>query len=353
MTKQQNILFDSRWMGAHGIGRFATELNNRLPCLNRSDLGGKPTSPLDCLRLARAIWKHDTAFFSPSYNAPLSWLVSSKRPFVFTIHDLIHINYPAESSIAKRLYYQHVIRPAVRKAYKVLTVSEYSKQEIVQWAGVSPSHVGVVYNGVGSAFQVDGERRETGYDYLLYVGNQKAHKNVTGLLHALAQVRKRVDVHLEIIGKAEEHTLATINELGLAEHVHFLGSVSDEELACVYRGATATVLASEYEGFGLPVIESMACGTPVVCSNVTSLPEIAGGAAVLVETNPDSIAEGIERVLGDQTLQESLIVAGQKRAADFSWEATSAKVLEVIGQMAGNESQCLNRIVTPLEATPQ
>ncbi|WP_044257111.1 glycosyltransferase family 4 protein [Rhodopirellula sp. SWK7] len=352
-TKQRKIIFDSRWMGTHGIGRFATELNNRLPCLDEQTLSGSPTSPLDCLRLGYTIWKNDGAYFSPSYNAPLSWLVSTKRPFVFTIHDLIHVNYPAESSLPKRLYYQYVIRPAARKAFKVLTVSEFSKQEIVAWSGVDPSHVGVVYNGVGSAFKVDGPKRETEYDYLLYVGNQKAHKNVTGLLHALAEVRKTVDVHLEITGKAEPHTTATIEKLGLSQHVHFLGSVTDDELACAYRGARATVLASEYEGFGLPVIESMACGTPVVCSNVTSLPEIAGGAAVLVDIDAESIAAGILRLLNDESLQQELVLAGRKRAADFSWEATSAKVLEVVGQLAGDESQCVERIVSPLEATSQ
>ncbi|MCM2370994.1 glycosyltransferase family 4 protein [Rhodopirellula sp. ICT_H3.1] len=347
----RKIVFDSRWMGAHGIGRFATELNNRLPCLHDQALSGSPTNPLDCVKLPYMIWKNDVAYFSPSYNAPLSCLVSAKRPFVFTIHDLIHVNYHAESSFAKRLYYQHVVRPAVRKAYKVLTVSEFSKQEIVAWAGVDPSHVSVVYNGVGEAFQVDGPKRIVDHEYLLYVGNQKAHKNVSGLLNAMPRIRESFDMHLTLTGVATDETKATIERLGLTDHVHFLGTVNDDELAAAYRGAHATILASEYEGFGLPVIESMACGTPVVCSNVTSLPEIAGDAAVLVETAADSIASGVLRLLDDEALQASLVSAGLKRAADFSWEATSAKVYEVVSQLTGEKSSCVDSIVPSLEPT--
>ncbi|QDV71804.1 Glycogen synthase [Rosistilla carotiformis] len=351
MSASRNLIYDSRWISPTGIGRFASELGDRLPCLHHQAIGGSPTSPLDCLRLGWMLWNTDRAFFSPGFNVPLTSPMLAKRSFVFTIHDLIYVNHPAEASLAKRLYCQHVIRPAARRAYKVLTVSEFSKREIVDWARIDPSQIEVVYNGVGSAFTHAGPKHDLHRPYLLYVGNQRPHKNVGGLLHAFAQICGTRDVDLAITGQATAETVATMEKLAIAGRVHFLGKLSDDQLAAAYRGAQATVLASEYEGFGLPVIESMACGTPVVCSNVTSLPEVAGDAAVLVETHPDSIAAGIRRVLEDPTLQQTLIAAGLNRAADFSWEATAAKVLQVLQPLTVAATQSVPTLIQPLEAS--
>ncbi|QDS91251.1 D-inositol 3-phosphate glycosyltransferase [Rosistilla ulvae] len=353
MNTRQEIIYDSRWISPTGIGRFATELDDRVACLNRPSIGGSPTSPMDCLRLAWLMRKKKSPLFSPGFNVPLSWPMFANRPFVFTIHDLIYVNYPAEASLAKRLYCQHVIRPAARRAYKVLTVSEFSKAEIVAWAGIEPSQVEVVYNGVGSAFTADGPRQQLDSRYLLYVGNQRPHKNVGGLLKAFAQICSTTDVDLALTGKATSETDDTMRQLGITDRVHFLGKLSDDELAAAYRGAEATVLASEYEGFGLPVIESMACGTPVVCSNVTSLPEVAGDAAVLVDTDPESIANGMRRALEDDSLRRELIPAGLQRASDFSWEATADKVSRVLQPLADAEHHSVPTIVQSLEATAE
>ncbi|QDV54109.1 glycosyltransferase family 4 protein [Rosistilla oblonga] len=351
MNAGRKIIYDSRWISPTGIGRFASELNDRLGCLQHQAIGGSPTSPLDCLRIAWLMWRTDSAFFSPGFNVPLAWPMFAKQPYVFTIHDLIYVNHPAEASLAKRLYCEHVIRPAARRAYKVLTVSEFSKQEIVAWAGIDPSQVEVVYNGVGSAFTVAGPLHQIDHPYVLYVGNQRPHKNVGGLLHAFAKLSDRTEARLAITGTATAETDATIAKLSLGDRVCFLGKLSDDQLAAAYRGAQVTVLASEYEGFGLPVIESMACGTPVVCSNVTSLPEVAGGAAVLVDTDPDSIAEGLLRVLQDESLRDTLAAAGLVRAADFSWEATAAKVQQVLQPLVTAAPVTHSNAVQTLEAS--
>ncbi len=333
MKPEPQIIYDSRWIGPHGIGRFASELRDRLPQLSHPTLGGNCTSPFDCLKLSVRCSDRKTGFFSPGFNPPLTLPFWPTAPFIFTLHDLIHVNYPAESSLAKRFYYQRVVRPAAKKAFKVLTVSEYSKNEIVSWAGIPSDQVEVVYNGVGSAFTQAGAKRQTSHKYLLYVGNQKPHKNVGGLLHALAILRGDFDIRLAITGEATAETTSQIEALGLQDQVEFLGKLSDEQLATAYRGAEATVLASAYEGFGLPVVESMACGTAVVCSNVTSLPEIAGDAAQLVNIDAASIAAGIASLLNDQTLQTTLIARGLRRAANFTWEATATRVATVLDQL--------------------
>ncbi len=329
----QNVLFDQRWIGQHGIGRFASELQSRLSGVQTQALGGSPTSPLDALRLGVKLWRSNLSYFSPGFNAPLPLPLASKRNYVFSIHDLIHVHHSAEASLAKRLYYATVVRAAARRAFAVLTVSEYSKDEIVRWAGIAPDRVRVVYNGVGQAFTQQGDRLDRRKPYLLYVGNQKPHKNVPSLIAALALVRKHHDVDLILSGQAAESTTRAIDEFGVAEHVSFLGSVGDEKLATAYRGALATVMPSEYEGFGLPLVESMACGTPVVSSNATALPEIAGDAAELVDPNCEAIAAGVIHVLGDEARRQQLIENGLQRSTAFSWQRTASLVQAVLDDL--------------------
>ncbi len=333
------IHYDPRWETQPGIGRFARELHRRLPALVSQSYSGRPTSPIDCLRLGTRLWNRRQAFFSPGYNPPLTLPWVPICPFVFTIHDLIFVNYAAEASWFKRQYFQHVVRPAARRAFKVLTVSEFSKREIMHWAQLPSNRVEVVYNGVGDAFTLQGPRRQA-EPYVLYVGNQRPHKNVDGLLQALAQLGEQTSVHLAITGSATPHTTQIITQLGLQGRVHFLGRLSDADLAAAYRGAIASVMPSHYEGFGLPVIESMACGTPVVCSNVTSLPEVAGEAAVLVEPTAEGIAAGLLKVLSDSSLREDLSKRGIARAATFTWETAAGKVRAVFDELA--------KSVTPL-----
>lgn len=327
------IKYDARWETQPGIGRFARELRSRLPNLVSQPFSGRPTSPIDCVRLGFKLWNRQQGFFSPGYNPPLTLPLVPICPFIFTIHDLIFVNYPAEASWAKRQYFNHVVRPAARRAFKVLTVSEFSKREIMEWAGLSSDRVEVIYNGVGDTFTAQGQRRQA-RPYLLYVGNQRAHKNVDSLLRALASLGTQTNVDLAITGSATPHTGQIIEQLGLQRRVHFLGHLSDADLAAAYRGAVAAVMPSQYEGFGLPVIESMACGTPVVCSNVTSLPEVAGDAAVLVEPTVAGIAAGLLKLLSDPCLRDELSKRGIARAATFTWEAAAVKVRAVFDEMA-------------------
>ena len=336
------IHYDSRWESQPGIGRFARELRSRLPSLVSQSLTGRPTSPLDCLRTGCKLWNREQAFFSPGYNPPLTLPFVPICPFIFTIHDLIFVNYPGEASWAKRLYFQHIVRPAARRAFKVLTVSEYSKREIMSWAGLPSSRVEVISNGVGDAFTAVGPQRQS-KPYLIYVGNQRAHKNVDSLIRAMVMIRREHDIDLAISGSATKHTAELIHQLELQDHIQFLGHLSDADLAAAYRGATASVMPSQYEGFGLPVIESMACGTPVVCSNVTSLPEVAGDAAILVDPTAEGISEGVQRVLRDCGLRSDLSRRGIARAATFTWDAAANKVRAVFDEMAHETKQTANR----------
>jgi glycosyltransferase involved in cell wall biosynthesis len=322
------ILYDARWIGNHGIGRFAAELQNRLPNLAAFQTGRRPWHPLDPIFLGYALLRRKPPlFFSPGYNSPLGW----PGKFVFSLHDLNHLRVPDNSNAAKRAYYRVIIKPACHRAAFVLTVSEYSKQEICAWARIGEERIVNVGNGVGPPFVASGKRYEPGYPYLLYVGSHKAHKNLPRLFKAYATSGVRNRVRLILTGEPDAETSRDLGNLGLMDHVTFIGFPNNEELSAYYRGGLAVVFPSLYEGFGLPALESMACGTPVLTSNVCSLPEIVGDAGILVDPRDlESIADGIRRLVEDTTLVADLRERGQQRAQQFTWEKTAAKTFGIL-----------------------
>src|SRR4051812_1523886 len=330
------ILFDERWIGNHGIGRFAYELRTRLHTMSSFRRRRKPWHPFDPVLLAAELWTtQPDLFFSPGYNSPLGW----PGRFIFTLHDLNHLSVPDNSNALKRAYYRHVIRPACRKAAFVLTVSDYSRGEIASWAGLNDEKIINVGNGVGAPFGASGRTYDPGYPYLLYVGSRKPHKNLPRLLEAYALSGTANELRLLLSGRPDPSTVATIDRLHLRGRVIFLPLDSTEALAEAYRGATAFLFPSLYEGFGLPPLEAMACGVPVLTSNVCSLPEVVGNAAILV--NPidiDDIAEGIRRIANDSQLVFSLRERGIQQAQKFSWEETATRTAVGICMALGNQA---------------
>lgn len=322
------ILFDARWIGDHGIGRFAREVMARLPAAEAVGGSITPLSPLDPFYTSWLIRKKKPAvFFSPGYNPPLH----SISPFVFTIYDLIQINVPKNRSLTKSAYFRCVVRPACHRAFKVLTTSEYSRATIVEWSRVSPEKVVNVKCGVNEHYRPEGPRHEPGYPYLLYVGNRKPHKNVPGLLKAFSLSGLENRYKLVLSGEPDTETTDLIRDGKLQESVAFAGAIPEEMLPEYYRGAEVLLLPSRYEGFGLPVLEAMACGTPVVTSNRTSLPEVAGSAALLVDPDrDDEIAGAIRRVVDDSSLRERMRTQGIAQARKFSWDKTAAAVRGVL-----------------------
>lgn len=327
-----NILADSRWIGPHGIGRFAGEVLKRLPDWTHLEDRRSPAHPLDPLRVARTLKRlRPDAYFSPGFNPPLR----SATPFVFTIHDLIHLSFPRESGILKRAYYGLVVRPAARRAFKVLTVSDYSKRQIVAWAHLPEEKVVVVGNGVARPFTPTGPRHRPPYRYLLHVGNHKPHKNIPRLLEAFAALGTACETRLVFTGQAEPAMEKNIRKLGLADRVFFAGVLDDESLSAHYRGAAALVLPSLCEGFGLPALEAMACGTPVLASEAASLPEVVLDAALPVDPyDIQSIARGIRRIVEEEDLRKTLVQKALARASDFSWDRTASLVRQVVEQAA-------------------
>ena len=261
---------------------------------------------------------------------------------VVTIHDCIHLMFPQylPGSMAY-LYARAMMWSAVNRSDRILTVSEASKRDILRFFDIPPEKVVVIYNAIDERFlgppnfeQMDliRQRYQLDYPFLLYVGNIKPHKNVERLIDAFGMVRTKGlgDLRLVIIGDELSKYPAlrqAVHRHRLDKYVRFLGFQPHDTLAGFYRLARAFVFPSLYEGFGLPPLEAMACGTPVVTSNVSSLPEIAGDAALLVDPyDRESIADAIRRAVTDEPLREVLSARGRARVRQFSWPQSVAAI---------------------------
>ncbi len=276
----------------------------------------------------------------PHYNIPLA----HRGTLLVSIHDLTHLlDAGFRHSWKTRLYGRPMLRSAARNAAHIFTVSEYSKAQIVNHLDVAPDKVTVAYNGVSDEFRPipPGTARACmhqrfGVDepYLLYVGNLKPHKNVPALLRAFAHSsRLQRDFRLLIVGDdatGRTSLQGMAKQLGIAQRTTFLPFVEPRDLPALYSAAAVVVQPSREEGFGLPVIEAMACGTPVVCSHAASLPEVAANAARYFDPlRPDELCEVLERVVGSPALQSEMRCAGLDRAACFTWRDCAQRHYEI------------------------
>jgi len=284
------------------------------------------------------------------YHAP-HYVVSplTRCPYVVTIHDCIHLRFPQYlPNRAAHLYARTMMSIAAKRAERVLTVSQASKDDILHYLGVPSSKVEVIYNALderlAAAPTADDvarvrERFQLTSPFILYAGNIKPHKNLERVIEAYSILRRRgvEDVKLLIIGdeiSKYQNLRRLVHRFQLHQQVRFLGFVPDATLAALYRLANVFVFPSLYEGFGLPPLEAMAAGTPVITSNVSSLPEVVGDAAVLVDPlNASAIADGMVRVLRDESLRSDLIRRGRERVKMFSWERSVARIRQVYGEL--------------------
>ncbi|MBI5902730.1 MAG: glycosyltransferase family 4 protein [Deltaproteobacteria bacterium] len=278
-------------------------------------------------------------FHYPSFNMPLV----NPRPSVVTIHDLVYyLDQAACPGKMAHLYARLVFRKVAGAAKRILTLSEYTKKDIVEHLGVHHDKVVVTYPGVDEFYRPEREsasldrvrkRYSIDGDYVLYVGNHGVNKNLHRLLNAFAGLKNRKSTVLILAGKTDPRRQDLYNlpsSLGVEDRVRFIGKVPEEDLPALYTMAKVFVFPSLYEGFGLPPLEAMACGAPVVASTATSLPEAVGDAGVLADPfDAGAIAGALDKVLSSKALQSELREKGIKRAGRFSWLECAKKTVEV------------------------
>ncbi len=277
-----------------------------------------------------------TLYHSPYYLMPYLPGV----PTVLTCYDLIPLIYPQYFTPTQRLIYRVAHLTALKTARVTLAISQVTKADLMHHFRLAPQQITVTPLAADTHFkpqlpeQIANIRRKYAVPekYVLYFGSNKPHKNLMRLVRSFAELetkKQELGIHLVIAGHWDSRypeTKVRVEELGLKDQVVFAGPVDDADLPALYSGAVLFIFPSEYEGFGLPVLEAMACGTPVACSNTASLPEVAGDAALMFDpTSVDAIADALGRLLADDYLRAELRDRGLRQAARFTWQGTARK----------------------------
>jgi glycosyltransferase involved in cell wall biosynthesis len=269
---------------------------------------------------------------------------------VFTVHDLTYIRHRTlylNNRWLKNQYTRHIMKWGVKKASKVIAVSKSTKQDLVNLLQAPESKIEVIYEAIdeslldGSALNRNPQNRDyspflTNEDkYFLFLGERRPHKNIVRIIEAFAIFKQKIGSGYKLIigGKAYasySEPEKKVKELRLAESVIFLGYIEESELPPLYRNAICFLFPSIYEGFGIPILEAMACEVPVITSNLSSMPEIAGNAALTVDPyNVNEITDAMIKITSDSILRQQLIQNGLKRVRDFSWKRAAEETLKV------------------------
>lgn len=319
-----------------GIDRYSQGIAEHLPVpvvrTRRYKLGLKGYS------LVRKFGSLDQLVHFPSQHFG-RYAILAGHPFIVTVHDLERICFPHDKDGLRERIGLRLDVMAIKRAKHIIAVSQNTKRDLVKLLGIDEAKVTVVYNGVEHDIFKPNGSKPAPFPYILYVGSERPRKNLRRLLEAFSGLKKSGEFNdLKLVkvgtpgrsGAFRKSLLHTIAELGLDGQVVFTEHVSDHELADLYGAAKALVYPSLYEGFGLPVLEGMACGCPVVASNTSSLPEVAGNAALLVDPcDVDALREAIARVLQDEQLRRRLTAEGLERSKQFSWASSASQTLAV------------------------
>lgn len=280
-------------------------------------------------------------------------------PYVMTVHDVLEHLTRGKSSAVGRSAHFYLTRRVLRGAARIFAVSNFTKKDIEKLFGIAGQNIEVVYNAIDDRFrrghasaadhEFIAERYQVNYPFVLYAGRISPHKNVVRIIEAFSALKAELEkeaifenLKLIIIGddlSGHPDLRRTVVRSGVQQDVRFLGFVPIEVLSIFYDAAKVFIFPSLYEGFGLPPLEAMAHGTPVVTANTSSLPEVVGKAAVLV--NPENVFEimrGLHRVLVDQSLRDKLKQRGYEQAQKFSWDASAKRILQVYREVAGQSS---------------
>ena len=280
------------------------------------------------------------------FVSPVAW----RGKTVVTVYDLSFLRFPEVYNRANRMYLSTFTPPSLRRADRVITISEDARRDVIELCGVAPERVTPILLAADERFRpappeaVEAFRRRQGLAerFVLYQGTLQPRKNVETLVRAYALLRSQgSDDHQLVLagprGWQYEPIFDLIRRLGLVDAVRFPGFVPDDDLPLWYSSAAVFAFPSRYEGFGLPLLEAMACGAPVVSSNASSLPEVVGDAGLMVDpSDVEGLCSALRRLLDDEPLRQAISVAGRARAQIFSWRRTAAETVQVYREVLGS-----------------
>ncbi len=276
----------------------------------------------------------------PAFSAPLQFA----GPVVVTVHDLIAMHFGADIPVGSRLYFGRWMPFSYRFAHHIIAVSEHTRQDIVTLLGIAPEKISVIYEAADESFTLIGdsaklarvrEKYRTGEKFLLHVGTINPRKNLEFLVRVFAEVRRKAGPSWKLVitgkkGWYYEGLFALVHELGLQRSVVFTGYIEEDDKPLLYNAATIFAFPSLYEGAGLPPLEAMSCGTPVVSSNTSSLPEMVGSGGILLDpTDTGGWVRGLTSLMTDAALRRQYRAKGLRQAKRFSWDRTASQTIKV------------------------
>jgi glycosyltransferase involved in cell wall biosynthesis len=340
-----------------GISKYQDEIHKRLPEINLHQIGYQPldyeikgfnagnvtrlyaTYPLQVVRKINP--DHIQHITTQSLAYLLNFINTEKS--LVTCYDLIPWAYDNNRTLPWKLNLR-----GLKKAQKIITISKYSQEDIVRYVGCSPENIEVVYPAINHNYYYpqDYDLREflklPEYTKLiLYVGSEEPRQNLELLIRSLAKLKKQIsDVKLVKVGEPQHvngrKIRRMVTDLGLKDDVVFIGAIEEGQIPNFYRGVDVLVYPCLYAGFGLPPLEAMACGTPVITSNVSSLPEVVGEAGIMINPyKPEDLTNHLVKILNDKDLQKDMIMKGLKRSKKFNWETSAQKTREIYRELLG------------------
>ncbi|MEE8354136.1 MAG: glycosyltransferase family 1 protein [Dehalococcoidales bacterium] len=322
-----------------GVDKYSQEIAKRLPV--RQVKSRRYLSLGDAYRLAGLVTREPDVIHLPNQNFA-RYAVFRRRPFIVTVHDLIRFRFSFDrESLAERILLR-VDMLALKRADHIIATSRHTAGDLVRHLGIPEERITPIYNGVNHGVFTPNSHRPLDEPYVLYVGSERPRKNLVRLLEAFAELKKELpNLKLVKVGPAGRRvryrhaTERIVERLGLQGEVTFHDYVPEEELAGFYRGAALLAYPSYYEGFGLPPLEAMCSGCPVVTSDTSSLPEVVGDAGILVSPHETGgWVRAMRRVLTDGQLREEMVRRGIERARDFSWDKAARATEEVYRKVA-------------------
>ncbi len=323
-----------------GVDRYSQEIAKRLDV--KKVESRRYLSLIEAYRLSKLIRRQDGIVHLPNQNFA-RYALRIKNPFIVTVHDLIRFSIGfAKETITEKILLKLDIR-GIKRASHIITVSKHTKNDLIEYLKIPDSRISVIYNGIDRDIFKPYNVRALDKPYILYVGSERPRKNLERLVEAFAILRKEFTalrlVKVGESGRSEEYrreTMKKLDSLGITQAVMFIDHLSERDLAHIYASAVLLAYPSLYEGFGLPPLEAMACGCPVVASNTSSLPEVMGEAGILVDPyDTDSLAQAMREVLANSTLRDDMVRKGLEQSKKFSWERAAEQTQEVYNKVAG------------------
>jgi len=322
-----------------GIDRYSQEIAKRIDVSQIETR--RYLSLKEGYQLARLIGRQSGIVHLPNQDFA-RYALFLNSPFIVTVHDLIRSCFSlSKERLSERLWLT-LDKHYIKRASHIIAVSQHTKHDLMEYLKIPENRVSVIYNGIDHSIFKPYKVKILDSPYILYVGSERPRKNLRRLFEAFAKLKGEFPelklVKAGAVGRSEgyrRNVMRKLASLGITQDVIFVDLVSELDLAHYYSSASLLVYPSLYEGFGLPPLEAMACGCPVVTSNTSSLPEVVGKAGIMVDPyDTDGLAQAMRQVLTDDKLRDDMVGRGLEQAKRFSWEETAEQTLEVYNKVA-------------------